>query len=583
MRILNVDDNAENRYLIEMVGRAHGWEVVRARNGAEALEELDKGHFDLIISDILMPEVDGFQLCHEVKSRERTDKIPFVFYTATYTAKQDEEFGLSLGASRFIVKPVEPEEFMAIIDEVMDEAKRGKPPAQAKVQEVSDYLKGYNARLIHKLDRKIAQLEAAQRDLQASLEAGNREIVQRKRAEEERARLEAQFLQSQKLESVGRLAGGIAHDFNNLLTVINGFSEMLLGKVLEGDPLRSGLEEIRSAGERAAKLTRQLLAFSRKQVSNPRSLSITQVVGEIRNMIQRLVGDDVEVVTELAPSLPEVMIDEGQLHQVLLNLVVNARDAMAGGGRLTIETRRVELDQSSEAVQVRALPPGRYVSLTVTDTGSGMDVATLERIFEPFVTTKPEGSGTGLGLSTVYGIVKQCGGWIRVESQPGRGSMFQVYLPEAEAAAREKTESPSPIAAALRGTETVLVAEDNGSVRGLIAAILKEYGYLVLEAATGNDAVLLAERHPGSIDLLVADVQMPGMSGLELAKQLSQLEPNMRVLFASGYGEGVTAETTLSIPGVSYLQKPFAPVALAAKVREMFRMTGGARNAPAHL
>jgi CheY-like chemotaxis protein len=227
--------------------------------------------------------------------------------------------------------------------------------------------------------------------------------------------------------------------------------------------------------------------------------------------------------------------------------------------------------------------PGRYVMLAVRDTGSGMSHETKAHIFEPFFTTKPEGSGTGLGLSTVYGIVKQCGGWIRVESQPGRGSMFQVYLPEAEAAAREKTESPSPIAAALRGTETVLVAEDNGSVRGLIAAILKEYGYLVLEAATGNDAVLLAERHPGSIDLLVADVQMPGMSGLELAKQLSQLEPNMRVLFASGYGEGVTAETTLSIPGVSYLQKPFAPVALAAKVREMFRMTGGARNAPAHL
>ncbi len=578
MKILSVDDNAQNLYLIEAVVSAHGYEVASARNGLEALEQLESRPFELIISDILMPEMDGFQLCHEVKSRERTRRIPFIFYTATYTAKQDEELGLSLGASRFIVKPMDPEQFVAIIDEVIREAQQGITSVpEVKLNRTADYLKAYNARLVRKLDQKIEQLEAAKKDFQALLEARDSEIAQRKRAEEERSRLEAQLLQSQKLESIGRLAGGIAHDFNNLLTVINGYSDLAIQLLLESDPLRSSLQEIRGAGERAAKLTRQLLAFSRRQVTAPRPVNVTQVVEEIRNMIQRLVGDDIEVVTKLSPSVRTVMADEGQLHQVLLNLIVNARDAMPGGGRLVIETARVELDRSPAAVWAE-FRPGPYLLLTVADTGTGMDAETLHHMFEPFFTTKAEGKGTGLGLSTVYGIVRQSGGWIRADSQPGCGSTFQVYLPETDMA-RPVVEGALPIATMLRGTETILVAEDHGGVRSLIVGILKDRGYKVLEATTGDDAVQLAERQAGSIDLLVSDIQMPGINGRELARRLRQLLPGMRVLFVSGYQESTSAEPILAAPDVSLMSKPFAPLELAAKVRELLDAPGAAPNA----
>jgi signal transduction histidine kinase len=532
----------------------------------------------LIISDILMPKMDGFQLCHEVKSRERTRHIPFIFYTATYTAKQDEELGLSLGASRFIVKPMDPEQFVAVIDDVIREAQQGAIAVpEVKLDRTADYLKAYNARLVRKLDRKIEQLEAEHRHSQALLEERDREIAQRKRAEEERSRLEAQLLQSQKLESIGRLAGGIAHDFNNLLTVINGYSELAIQLLRESDPLRSSLQEIHTAGERAAKLTRQLLAFSRRQVIAPRPLNVNQVIDQVRNMMQRLVGDDIEVVTKLSPAVRTVMADEGQLHQVLLNLTVNARDAMPGGGQLVIGTERVELDRSPADVWTE-FRPGPYLLLTVADTGTGMDAETLQHMFEPFFTTKAEGKGTGLGLATVYGIVRQSGGWIRAESQPGGGSTFQMYLPEADIAGPVIEGAPAA-ATMSRGTETILVAEDHGGVRSLIVGILEDRGYKVLEATTGDDAVQLAEHHAGSIDLLVSDIQMPRINGRELAKRLRQLRPGVRVLFVSGYQESTSGEPILAAPGVSLMAKPFAPVELAAKVRELLDAPGAGPNA----
>jgi signal transduction histidine kinase len=577
MRILSVDDNAQNLYLIEAVAGAHGHQVTSARNGVQALEELEHRPFDLVISDILMPQMDGFELCHEVKNRERTRCIPFIFYTATYTSKQDEELALSLGASRFIIKPMEPEQFMAVIEEVVNEAQSGATAApDVDPMAPPEYLKAYNARLICKLDRKIAQLEAAKEEFRTLLKARDEEIGQRIRAEEERSRLEAQLLQSQKLESIGRLAGGIAHDFNNLLTVINGYSELAMQHLLESDPLKGNLKEIRNAGERAARLTRQLLTFSRRQVTNPKPLNVNQVVGEIRNMIQRLVGDDVEVVTNLSPAVRLVMADEGQLQQVLLNLVVNARDAMPGGGRLSIGTERVTLEANPDAGWPE-FRPGPYLLMTVADTGVGMDQETLQHIFEPFFTTKAEGQGTGLGLSIVYGIVRQSGGWVRVESRLESGATFQIYLPETEAAG-SAAEQVASAASGLRGTETILVVEDYSGVRSLIAGILTDRGYSVLEAASGDKAVQMAEEHQVPIDLLVSDIQMPRMNGADLARRLRQRWPGMRVLFVSGCLESASTEAGLAGPGVGLVAKPFAPSELAAKIRELLDAQGISRE-----
>jgi hypothetical protein len=392
------------------------------------------------------------------------------------------------------------------------------------------------------------------------------DITERKRAERERARLEADLQQAQKMESVGRLAGGVAHDFNNLLTVINGHSDLMLGRLNEGDPLRNSLAEIRKAGGRAADLTRQLLAFSRKQIVEPEPVDLNHLVAETRDMLERLAGEDIELVTALAPGLGPVMADPGQLHQVLLNLVVNAKDAMPGGGSLTIETANVDLDQGYAAAHFE-IPPGPYVLLTVSDTGTGMDEETREHIFEPFFTTKGVGKGTGLGLSTVYGIVRQCEGWIWVYSEPGQGATFKIYLPRVEQTPAAAAPPPAP--GPLRGTETVLVVEDQEDVRRLTVEILKNYGYRVLEAALGGDALLLAEQHPGPIHLLLTDVAMPRMTGKELAGRLEPLRPRMRVLYMSGYTENVIAQRGTLDPGVAYIPKPFTPEALALKVREV--------------
>jgi len=579
MRILNVDDNPQNLYLIEVMARARGYEVGCAHNGVEALEELERQPFDLIISDILMPQMDGFQLCHEVKSREQTKHIPFIIYTATYTAKQDEEFALSLGASRFVIKPMEPDQFLAVIEQVLAEAKSGAVSgAASEPKNTIDLLKTYNSRLVQKLDRKIEQLEMTRRALQASLQTRDREIAQRKAAEEERTHLEAQLLQSQKLESVGRLAGGIAHDFNNLLTVINGYSDLILRKLLDGDPLIDNVRAIRDAGEHAARLTKQLLAFSRRQPSDPKPLNLSQLVREMRLMIQRLVGDDVEIVTQLSPEVGPVLADEVQIHQVLMNLIVNARDAMPGGGKLTIQTERVEREAGA-AEGPGAMPPGPCVVLTVSDTGTGMDRETLQRIFEPFFTTKSEGRGTGLGLSTVYGIVRQSGGSIQVESQPNHGSTFRVFLPES-AMAVGASATASFAAAEPRGSETILVVEDNSSVRTFVVSVLRDLGYRVLEASSGETALRLAERYPNTVALLIADIQMPRMNGLELAERVRESQPGLGVLFASGFPGAAPSGTVLEGRGVSYIAKPFTPAALATKIRALLDSANpGARTA----
>jgi len=383
----------------------------------------------------------------------------------------------------------------------------------------------------------------------------------------ERRHLEDQLRQAQKMEAVGQLAGGIAHDFNNLLTAILGSTQLLLHATPPGDGRREDIEEIKNAGLRAAELTRQLLAFSRRQVLAPKVLDMNAVVSQMDKMLRRLIGEDVELVTQLARDLGPVSADPGQLEQVLLNLAVNARDAMPRGGRLTIETANVVLTEEYSERHHR-LPPGQYVLLAVSDTGVGMDEATQKHLFEPFFTTKEVGKGTGLGLATVYGIVKQSGGYIWVYSEPGHGTTVKVYLPRVPGAAE-----PLPVAAATpelrRGSEIVLLVEDAAPVRSLARKSLESYGYTVLEAADGPAALDLAARHPRGIDILVTDVVMPGMSGRELAERLAPARPAMRVLYTSGYTDDAMVRQGVLRAGVACLQKPFVPETLARKVREV--------------
>ena len=393
------------------------------------------------------------------------------------------------------------------------------------------------------------------------------DITGQKRAEDERRNLERQLLQAQKMESVGRLAGGVAHDFNNHLTVINGYCAMLLDEMGPADPLRESVDEILLAGHRAADLTRQLLAFSRKQVAELRVISLNDVVSGARKMLSRLIGDDVEIITHLDAALGFVVADPSQMNQVLVNLAINARDAMPDGGRILMETSNTHLDEGY-AAQHAGVEPGPYVLLSITDTGAGMTPEVVQHLFEPFFTTKEIGMGTGLGLSTVYGIVKQAGGWIWVYSEPGRGSTFKVYLPRAGGAPEQL---PAPVSAAesLHGTETVLVVEDQPEVRKLTLAMLGSQGYRLLEAASGSEALSLCARHPEPIHLLITDVVMPGMTGRELATRLLALRPSLKTLYTSGYTANAIGQEGALAPGVAYLPKPFSPVQLAAKVREV--------------
>jgi PAS domain S-box-containing protein len=383
----------------------------------------------------------------------------------------------------------------------------------------------------------------------------------------ERLRLEAQYLQAQKMEAFGQLAGGVAHDFNNLLTVINGYSEVLLSQLAADEAARELVEEIKKAGERAASLTRQLLALSRKQITAPRLLDLNVIVGEMEKMLHRIIGEDIELVTKLDPAPCRVKADSGQIEQVLLNLAVNARDAMPRGGKLTIETRHVQLDEAYSR-QHTGVRPGHYVRLSVSDNGIGMSKEILPRIFEPFFTTKEVGKGTGLGLPTVYGIVKQAGGHIEVYSEPGLGTTFKILLPRVEGAGAS-SQSFHGLRTAPGGTETILLVEDDHSVRTLSVSILEGCGYTVLSASGGAEALRLCRAHEGTIHLLMTDVVMPGMSGRELAEQALALRTGLRILYLSGYTDDAVVRHGILEQQFNFLQKPFTLVGLAQKVREV--------------
>ena len=383
----------------------------------------------------------------------------------------------------------------------------------------------------------------------------------------ERRNLEEQLRQSQKMEAIGQLAGGVAHDFNNLLTAINGYSSLALQRVDNDSPIKPYLEEVKKAGDRAANLTRQLLAFGRKQILQPLALDLNSVVSDMNKMLRRLIGEDIALMAKLAPDLKKIKADPGQVEQVLINLVVNARDAMPTGGSLTIETANVDLDQEY-ASRHMGIQPGKFVMLAVSDTGSGMDEATRARIFEPFFTTKAQGKGTGLGLSTVYGIVQQSGGSIWVYSELNQGTSFKVYLPELrnDVSAETVESTTNEIES---GSETILLVEDEEIVRGLTTNILEGAGYSVIAAGGGAEAAKLCAGRNEPIDLLLTDVVMPRTSGKEVADQLTKMQPGLKVLFMSGYTDEAIVHHGVLDANVEFIQKPFTPVGLSKKIREV--------------
>ena len=392
------------------------------------------------------------------------------------------------------------------------------------------------------------------------------DITEWRKVTEEREKLEEQLRQSQKMEAIGQLAGGVAHDFNNILTGIIGYTDLVLGMINSGSELHSHIEEIRKGGDRAAELTGQLLSFARKQIIDPRVIQLNEIVGESEKMLRRLIDESILLEVVLAKDLQSVLSDPGQLEQVLVNLVVNSRDAMPEGGRLTIETANVTLEDEPchSSGEVRS---GDFVMLAVSDSGVGMDAETSRHIFEPFFTTKPKGEGTGLGLSTVFGIVKQNGGFVSVYSELGSGTTLKVYLPtvveEAEPLRKGVAAGPSA------GTETVLLVEDDEMVRELSRKILATHGYTVLEAGSADEACLLGSRYSGVIHLLLTDVVMPNMNGLELSKLLQSERPDLKTLFMSGYTDNVIAHHGILESGTNFLSKPFTVASLATAVRDV--------------
>jgi len=384
----------------------------------------------------------------------------------------------------------------------------------------------------------------------------------------ERRKLESQFRQAQKMEAVGRLAGGVAHDFNNLLMVISGYTEVLLEELPLEDPLLPKAQAIQQAADRATTLTRQLLAFSRKQLLELKVVDVNAIVSDMERLLRPLIGETIELTTRLNPNVGHTRADAGQLEQVIMNLVVNAKDAMPTGGKILIQTSQQELDPARREHSL--IEPGPYVLISVSDTGGGMDKETQSRIFEPFFTTKEKGKGTGLGLSTVYGIVKQSGGYIFAHSELGHGTTFRIYLPRVEDPAEHAGPIKNP-QAAMGGSETVLLVEDEESVRHLVRETLVSKGYHVIEADNGEAGLRVAEGHNATIDMLITDVVMPGMSGRELAHRIAAARPQIKVLYLSGYTEDAIIHEGVLEPGTAFLQKPFTLQVLSRKVRDVLR------------
>ncbi len=606
MKILIVDDDDNSRVFLERALRGQDYSAESAANGVEALEKAYQWHPDLIISDILMPEMNGFELCRRIKTDEQLRNIPFIFYTATFVDQKDEKLAMALGASRFLVKPIEPADFFRIVREVIDEYEKNKLSVPGRpLGEMKDLCQMQAEALARKLDKKVRELDKERKALRESegrfraltestsdwiwevdrngvytycspkirdllgyepedvigktpfdfmssddakrlakefktiaeskkpfaalenvtMHKDGRKVVLEKsgvpffdpsgnlegyrgidRDITERKKLEEQLLQAQKMEAIGQFAGGIAHDFNNMLTAIMGYGEFLKMEIDKDSRSQRHVDVILSAAAKSANLTQQILAFSRKQIISPKQTDLNELIKGIEKLLHRLIGEDIEINIALADRELTVLVDPGQLEQVLMNLCTNARDAMPDGGTIFMSTGTDFLDR--EYVKTYDVEnAGMYALITVTDTGSGMDEKTRQRIFEPFFTTKELGKGTGLGLATVYGIIKQHNGHINVYSEPGKGTTFKIYLPLI-ASPMDKGECKE-VMPPRRGSETILVAEDNDDVRTLTKQVLLKYGYDVIEAVDGEDAINQLRKYKDIVRLVVIDVIMP--------------------------------------------------------------------------
>ena len=660
-RVIIVDDKEQDRYLLEVLLKRSGYDVDTAGNGADALSLARKNPPDMIVSDILMPVMDGFALCREWRKDPQLSSIPFVYYTATYTDPRDEDFALQLGADRFILKPEEPVQLLETLEGVLSGNRNLPKPAAlpADDEQSGQYFKMYSEVLVRKLEDKFELFQAifnvepcplfllstshailemnrsakllfghkgqeafdtakfeelipvgyradfssrisgvadgevlhdhecavmaadgtarillwsAQRILRSSgvidgvLLIGN-DITERRRVETERKEIERQLHQAQKMEAIGQLASGVAHDFNNYLSAVMGFCDLVKLDAEGNSMVEEKIDQIMQCSVRAAGLTRQLLAFSRKQMLEPMVMNLNTIIADMEPMLRRLLGEHIKLNIRYEPDLETVKADPGQMEQVFMNLSVNARDAMPEGGILSIETGNTIAGELFTG-QSASFSEGRCVMIAVGDTGIGMDDKTKARIFEPFFTTKEIGKGTGLGLSTVYGIIKQSGGTVDCSSEPGKGTTFRVCLPVSAANVQTEEGEKRPVTSTT-GTETVLVVEDEEMVRGPLVKMLKRAGYQVISAANGENAIAAARDCEERVQLLLTDMVMPGMNGKILATHLLKTNPTMKTLFISGYSDELIGRDDTGNGNVFLLPKPFNMATLLKKIREV--------------
>jgi PAS domain S-box-containing protein len=668
MKVLVVDDIPANRKLLRAILEGEGHDVTEANDGMEALGLLKNRPVDAIISDILMPRMDGYRLCYEVRASESLRRVPFIFYTSSYTSDSDEKLALEMGADDFLTKPSPAEDILKALHLATTQPRIDFFPAEPAHE--LNLMKEYNQQLVDKLEQKNVELTVRNQELEISEQklllqstalemAANailltdvngvilwvnpaflaltgyseEEVIGQTpsllRSGEHNAaffenlwntirsgkiwrgsfvnrrkdgtlyrdqqtitpvcssgkeithfisiitdmteveRLQAQFIEAQKMEVVGHLAGGVAHDFNNVLGVIMGYSDLAQEELPPDHPLQLHIEEIRHAAKRAAGLTQQLLIFSRKQTIKAVELNLNAVVADMERMLRQLINENVEMTLSYGEDVGMIKADSGHLWQVLMNLVVNARDAMPEGGKLIIKTRSITLDEAYAQTHPK-VAPGPYAVLSVEDSGIGMDAEVRSRLFEAFFTTKAPGKGTGLGLITCQTIVNQSGGHIEVISEVGKGTTFKVYLPQIASATPVVTGSTPTVETIAHGTETVLLVEDEPSLRHLAEGVLKNHGYTVLTAPNGQDALRVAREHTGEpIALVVTDVIMPRMGGKVMAEWLKTSYPDIKVLFASGYAEEAIVHEGVLEKGIEFLPKPYTPGALAGKVREL--------------